>query len=80
MGLDPYREADGSYSLEVLGKGELDVAAYAGAMHQAGWDDFITIEVSMSIWGRDDYDREEVARFSYAALDDAFQMAGVPRG
>ena len=77
---DARRREDGEFALEVLGKGELDVVAYARAMHETGWDDFITVEVSMRIWGQDDYDVEEVARISYATLERAFVAAGVPRG
>ena len=77
---DVGKSEDGEFALEVLGKGELDVVAYARAMHETGWDDFITVEVSMRIWGQDDYDVEEVARISYATLERAFVAAGVPRG
>ena len=71
---------DGSRDLLVLGQGELDTTGYVRAMHEAGWDDFITLEVSGMVWGRPDYDAVGAAEFAYATLDGAFREAGVPRG
>lgn len=77
---DAHGQEDGSFDLVLLGHGELDSVAYVKAMHEAGWTGFITVEVSVRIWGREDYDLEEAARFSYRTLDNAFEKAGVPRG
>ena len=71
---------DGSLDLLLLGQGELDTTGYVRAMHEAGWDDFITLEVSGMVWGKPDYDAVAAAEFSYASLDRAFGEAGVPRG
>ena len=71
---------DGLFDLLLLGNGDLDSTAYVRAMHEAGWDDYITLEVSAQVWKRDDYDVVEAARFSYETLSSAFEEAGVPRG
>ena len=77
---DARRHPDGTFDLLLLGQGDLDSAAYVGAMDRAGWDEFITLEVSAMVWGRDDYDVEEAARYSYRSLVNAFEEAGVSRG
>jgi sugar phosphate isomerase/epimerase len=71
---------DGSRDLLLLGQGELDTKGYVRAMHEAGWDDFITLEVSGMVWGKPGYDAVAAAEFAYATLDGAFREAGVPRG
>lgn len=76
---DGRRRSDGSFDLLLLGQGELDTTAYVKAMHQAGWHSYITAEVSVRIWGHEDYDPIEAARISYTVLDRAFVEAGVPR-
>ena len=70
---------DASFRLVLLGDGDLDAVAYMRAMREAGWDDFITLEVSTMIWSQDDYDPEAAARKSYDALSAAFDGAGVVR-
>jgi len=77
---DARKHEDGSFDLLLLGRGDLDTVTYLRAMHQAGWDDFITLEVSARIWSRADYDVMEAARSSYETLNAAFAEAGVPRG
>lgn len=52
---------------------------YVKAMHDAGWDDFITLEVSAMVWGKEGYDPYAAASFSYDTLNNAFKTAGVPR-
>ncbi len=68
------------FELVLLGQGELDSVEYVKAMHEAGWDDFITLEVSTMVWSKDGYDPVAAASFSYKTLDNAFEVAGVPRG
>ena len=70
---------DGKFELLLLGQGDLDSVEYVKAMHDAGWDDFITLEVSTMVWSREDYDPVAAAAFSYKTLDNAFKAAGVPR-
>ena len=76
---DARKRSDGGFDLVLLGQGELDTTAYVKAMHKAGWRSYITAEVSVRIWGREDYDPIEAARVCYASLDRAFVEAGVPR-
>lgn len=77
---DTRRCPDGSFGLVLIGMGELDSAAYVRAMHEAGWDDYITLEVSGQVWGREDYVPLAAAQFCYAVLNRAFERAGVARG
>jgi sugar phosphate isomerase/epimerase len=78
---DAIRNPDGSLKqLVLLGNGELDSTAYMKAMAEAGWDDFITLEVSMMVWSKPEYDPIEAAKFSYDSLAAAFDAAGVARG
>ncbi len=76
---DANRHDDGSFALCLLGDGELDSTEYMRAMAAAGWEDFITLEVSTMVWGKEDYDPEAAARKSYDALSGAFEAAGVER-
>jgi len=73
------RIKDNGFELLLLGQGELDCVGYVKAMHQAGWTDFITVEVSTMVWSKEDYEPFEAAAFSYATLNNAFKQAGVPR-
>ncbi len=77
--MDARRHPDGSRDLLLLGDGDLDTVAYLRAMAEAGWDDFITLEVSTLIWARDDYDPVAAATYSYETLSTAFAEAGVAR-
>ena len=61
---DAIRHDDGSFQLVLLGDGDLDSLAYMRAMKAAGWTDFITLEVSMMVWSREDYDVRAAARKS----------------
>ena len=73
------RVHDKGFELVLLGQGDLDCTAYIKAMHEAGWTDFITVEVSTMVWSKEDYDPFDAASFSYNTLADAFKTAGVPR-
>ncbi len=77
---DARRHADGSFELVLLGQGELDAVGYLRAMHEAGWDDFITLEVSTMVWSKPEYDPMAAARWCYEQLSGALDQAGVPRG
>lgn len=68
---------DNGFELVPLGQGELDCVEYVKAMKKAGWDDFITIEVSAMVWSIEGYDPISVASLSYEALVKAFESAGV---
>jgi sugar phosphate isomerase/epimerase len=73
------KKTDKGFELVLMGQGDFDCLAYVKAMHQAGWTDFITLEVSVRVWGREDYDVNEAAKQSYAVLDEAFKKAMIPR-
>ncbi|MBC8229589.1 sugar phosphate isomerase/epimerase [bacterium] len=73
------KKTDEGYELVLMGQGDLDALTYVKAMHQAGWTDFITLEVSVRVWGREDYDVNQAAKQSYAVLDEAFKKAMIPR-
>ncbi len=73
------RILDDKFELLLLGQGDLDSVEYVKAMHDAGWDDFITLEVSAMVWGKEGYDPYAAALFSYNTLNNAFKAAGVPR-
>jgi len=77
---DARKHADGSFDLLLLGEGELDTTRYMRAMQEAGWEGFITIEVSTRVWSREDYEPMPAAQHSYNVLSTAFEQAGVPRG
>ena len=73
------KKTDEGFELVLMGQGDLDALTYVKAMHQAGWTDFITLEVSVRVWGREDYDVNQAAKQSYAVLDEAFKKAMIPR-
>jgi len=62
------------------GQGAFDYVAYLEAMRSAGWNDYITVEISGMIWSREDYDPFAAAKYSYDTLDSAFRRAGIDRG
>ena len=73
-------EDDGSFELVLLGQGQLDGVKYVRAMYEAGWNDFITLEVSRMVWGKEGYDPWAAAQWCYDELSRCFAEAGVPRG
>ena len=77
---DAIKHADGTFELLLLGQGELDATTYLRAMDEAGWDGFITLEVSSAIWSREDYEPMAAAQLSYDALSTAVKQTGVRRG
>jgi len=77
---DAEKLPDGKFDLKLPGTGDLDLVAYVRAMHECGWDDYITLEISTRVWSEPDFDQVEAAKSCYATLDGAFREAGVPRG
>ena len=61
----------------LLGEVELDCVEYVKDMHDAGWPDHITVEVSTRVWTRQDLDPICATTFAYEILDEAFDDAGV---
>ncbi len=76
---DARKHADGTFDLLLLGQGELDSITYMKAMHEAGWTDFITLEVSARVWSKAGYAPVVAASYSYNTLNNAFKAAGVLR-
>ena len=71
-------EQDEGFDFRLLGQGDLDLVAYAKAMHEGGWDDFITVEVSTRVWSQARYEPRDAAATCYRELTAAFDKAGVP--
>ena len=71
------RMEDGKVKFLLPGEGDFDYIAYFKAMAEAGWDDFITVEVSGMVSNRPDYDPYQAAAFCYKVLSDAMKEAGV---
>ncbi len=62
----------------VPGEGDFPYARYLRAMEAAGYDGFVTIEISVMVQRRPGYDPAEVARRSFKTLLDASATSGVP--
>jgi inosose dehydratase len=71
------RMVDGKVQFLLPGEGDFDYAAYFRAMHAAGWDDHVTVEVSGMVSSRQGYDPYEAAAFCFDALSQALNDAGV---
>ena len=62
----------------VPGEGDFDYARYLLAMQQAGYAGYVTVEISIMVQRRPDYDAAEVAARSFRTLTAAADAAGVP--
>ena len=71
---------DGKVQFLLPGQGDFDYVAYLRAMDAAGWTGHITVEISGQIWNAPGYDPIAAAAESYAALNNAFKLAGLERG
>lgn len=71
---------EGGFKFVLVGNGILDATAYLKAMAAAGWDDFITLEVSTMIWAEEGYDPVAAAQYCQDYLSARLADAGVPRG
>jgi sugar phosphate isomerase/epimerase len=63
----------------IPGEGEMDYVRYLQGMRRAGYDRHITVEVSVMVQARPDYDPLDAAARSYRVLADAFEKAGIDR-
>ncbi|HUX87290.1 MAG TPA: hypothetical protein VMW65_09835, partial [Chloroflexota bacterium] len=68
-----------NFEFLIPGEGEFDYVRYLKAMHKAGWTKDITVEISLMVQRRANYDPWAAARQSYAILNGAFVEAGIPR-
>ncbi len=64
----------------IPGEGEMDYVGYLKAMDRAGWTEHITVEISLMVQARPDFDALAAATQSYRVLAQAFADAGIARG
>jgi sugar phosphate isomerase/epimerase len=62
----------------VPGEGDFSYSRYLRAMHRLGYTGYVTVEISVMVQRRPDYDPAEVAARSYRTLVAAAKDAGVP--
>jgi len=62
----------------VPGEGDFDYARYLRALDGAGYTGDVTVEISVMVQRRADYDPAEVAARSYRTLVEAARVSGVP--
>src|SRR6266567_2651479 len=62
----------------VPGEGDFDYGRYLRALTAAGYDGYLTVEISVMVQRRPDYDPGEVAARSFRTLLAAAQESGVP--
>lgn len=66
------------YEFLIPGEGDFDYARYLAALHEAGYEGSLTVEISAQVQRRPDYDPRAAAGRSYSTLVAAAQRAGVP--
>jgi len=71
------RMVDGKVQFLLPGEGEFDYVAYLKSMVRAGYDGYITVEISGQLSGREGYDPYAAAQFSYRTLSHACVEAGL---
>lgn len=64
----------------IPGEGEFDYVKYLKLMRAAGYDGYVTVEMSVMVQRRPSFDPLEAAAQSYRTLDAAFREAGISRG
>jgi sugar phosphate isomerase/epimerase len=67
------------YQFLIPGEGDFDYVEYLRQMARASYDGAITVEVSVQVQARPDYDPFAGAALAYRTLVDAFQRSGAPR-
>lgn len=65
-----------NYEFLIPGEGDFDYVRYLKAMQEHGYDGFISVEVSMMVQRRPDYNPYQAATLSYKTLSRAFEEAG----
>ena len=73
------RGVEPDYEFLIPGEGECDYVRYLKAMEKAGYDGHITVEISIMVQRRPDYDALAAADQSYRVVAKAFEEAGVAR-
>lgn len=64
----------------IPGEGDFDYVRYLQLMRDIGYDRYVTVEVSLMVQRRPDYDPLDAAARSYRTLAAAFETAGIARG
>jgi inosose dehydratase len=67
------------YEFLIPGEGPFDFVEYLRLMQRAGYDGYITAEVSMQVQRRTNYNPLAAAELTYHTLDNAFREAGISR-
>jgi sugar phosphate isomerase/epimerase len=62
----------------VPGEGDFEYGRYLRALHTAGYERYLTVEISIMVQRRPDYDPAEVATRSFRTVVDAARAASVP--
>jgi inosose dehydratase len=73
------RGVEPDYEFLIPGEGECDYVRYLRAMERAGYHGHITVEISVMVQRRPDYDPLAAAEQSYRVLSRAFAAAGIER-
>lgn len=68
-----------NFEFLIPGEGDFDYVAYLQTMSEYGYQGFITVEVSMMVQRRTDYDPLLAATQSYYTLSQAFDTANIQR-
>jgi len=63
----------------IPGEGEMDYVGYLKAMDRAGWQEYITVEISLMVQSRPAFDALAAATQSYQVVAKAFEDAGISR-
>lgn len=69
-----------NYEYLIPGEGEFDYVRYLKAMNEAGYTGAISVEISMMVQRRPNYDPLATVEQSYRLISAAFEKAGVKRG
>ncbi|UCH02580.1 MAG: sugar phosphate isomerase/epimerase [Candidatus Bathyarchaeota archaeon] len=67
------------FEFRIPGEGTFDYVQYLKALRNANYDGFITVEISVMVQRRPNYDPFAAATLSYQTLTQAFTEAGIPR-
>jgi inosose dehydratase len=73
------RGVEPDYQFLIPGEGDCDYVRYLKAMERAGYNGHITVEISIMVQRRPDYDPLAAATQSYRVLSKAFEDAGIRR-
>ena len=63
----------------IPGEGPFDYVEYLQEMQKTGYNGYITVEISMAVHQRPNYDPIGAAELAYQTLDAAFKEAGIER-